>query len=96
MEATDGLDALAKLMEYTPQCILSDLLMPRMGGLELLENLSRKGSRIPVIIVTGNIRESVRQKSLALGAAAVVHKPINPDRLLALIEETLNESGAGT
>ena len=96
VEATDGLHAMAKLMEYAPDCILCDLLMPRMGGLELLENLSKKSIRIPVIIVTANDQESVRQKCLGLGAYAVVNKPANLDRLVALIQETLDKTGAGT
>ena len=62
VEAIDGADGLAKLRGRRPDCILSDLLMPRMGGLELLEALSLKEVTIPVIIVTANLQESVRER----------------------------------
>ncbi|MCH7496373.1 MAG: response regulator [Candidatus Marinimicrobia bacterium] len=96
VEAIDGADGLAKLRGRRPDCILSDLLMPRMGGLELLEALSLKEVTIPVIIVTANLQESVRERCLAAGAVGVVHKPAEAETLLALIDKTVQEpSGEG-
>ena len=91
LEAVDGADGLARLRGRRPDCILLDLLMPRMGGLELLETLSQKEITIPVIIVTGNVQNSVRERCLAAGAVSVVHKPAEAETLLALIDETLRE-----
>ncbi len=72
-EAENGRAGLEKIAARKPDCILTDLLMPDMGGLELLESLREPGAAIPVIIITGNIQESVRQRCLELGAAAVVN-----------------------
>ncbi len=90
-EAADGLAGLAKFKERQPDLILSDLLMPRMGGLELLEALSGEGATVPVIIITSNKQKTVRERCLSLGAVAVIHKPPDEQQLLALIRETLEE-----
>ncbi len=90
-EAADGLAGLAQLEERQPAIILSDLLMPRMGGLELLETLADVGSTIPIIIITSNKQATVRERCLSLGAVAVVHKPPNAEELLTLIGEILEQ-----
>ena len=88
-EAENGRAGLEKIAARKPDCILTDLLMPDMGGLELLESLRELGAAIPVIIITGNIQESVRQRCLELGAAAVVNKPVRQEELLPAIEKAL-------
>ncbi len=88
-EAENGRAGLEKIAARKPDCILTDLLMPDMGGLELLESLREPGAAIPVIIITGNIQESVRQRCLELGAAAVVNKPVRQEELLPAIEKAL-------
>ena len=90
-EAANGLEGLAKLKERPPDIILSDLLMPRMGGLELLESLRNRGSPVPVIIITSNKQEAVRERCLSLGAVAVVHKPPDEREVLTLIGRTLEK-----
>ena len=90
-EAENGRTGLEKIAARKPDCILTDLLMPDMGGLELLESLREPGAAIPVIIITGNIQESVRQRCLELGAAAVVNKPVRQEELLPAIEKALGD-----
>ena len=91
-EAENGRAGLEKIAARKPDCILTDLLMPDMGGLELLESLRELGAAIPVIIITGNIQESVRQRCLELGAAAVVNKPVRQEELLPAIEKALGDA----
>ena len=90
-EAENGRAGLEKIAARKPDCILTDLLMPDMGGLELLESLRELAAAIPVIIITGNIQESVRQRCLELGAAAVVNKPVRQEELLPAIEKALGD-----
>ncbi|UCH63433.1 MAG: response regulator [Fidelibacterota bacterium] len=90
-EAENGRTGLERAATWKPDIILTDLLMPELGGLELLEALREQGFAIPVIIITANIQESVRRRCLELGAAAVVSKPICEDDLLTAMEEALGD-----
>lgn len=95
LEASDGQEGLEKITVHQPDCILTDLLMPTMGGLELLESLHEQGTTIPVIIITSNVQESVRQRCLELGAAGVVSKPIDREGLISAIKEALEGGATG-
>ncbi len=90
LEASNGREAL-ELVQAHPNIdlILSDWVMPVMGGKALVEALQAQGSTIPVIIMTGHPVEDELQ---ALGAqiAAWTLKPIAPDHLYALIEQALS------
>ncbi len=88
-EAGNGRAGLEQVAARKPDCILTDLLMPELGGLELLETLREQGTAIPVIIITANIQESVRRRCLELGAAAVVNKPVRQEELLPALEKAL-------
>ena len=91
-EAENGRAGLTKVAARKPDCILTDLLMPELGGLELLETLREQGTAIPVIIITANIQESVRRRCLELGAAAVVNKPVSQEELFPAIEKALGDT----
>ncbi len=92
VEAADGREGLEKIATHRPACILVDLLMPRMGGLELLETLKEQRSPTPVIIITADIQEAVHQQCLQLGADAVVTKPVDQAQLIPLISKALDRS----
>jgi FixJ family two-component response regulator len=66
-------------------CIITDVEMRQMSGLELLEHLKRNNSTIPVIIITG--KPSVRAEMFYMekGAAGFFRKPIDSDSLLELL-----------
>jgi FixJ family two-component response regulator len=66
-------------------CLILDLHMPRMSGLEVLAELRRRGDRVPVIILTAVSDILLRQRALAGGAFAVLEKPAKFDELLALL-----------
>ncbi|MFB0516887.1 MAG: response regulator [Candidatus Neomarinimicrobiota bacterium] len=94
IEASDGQKGLEQITLHKPDCILTDLLMPNMGGLELLEVLNKQSVRIPVIIVTSNLQEGIRQRCRELGAAAVVDKPIDQEDLITNIQKVLKVNEA--
>ncbi len=91
LEAANGEQALEIAEADPPDCILTDLIMPDMRGMALLEALRKRGSEIPVVVLTADIQERVEAQCLELGAARVLHKPVKPDRL----QETLVEVLAG-
>jgi two-component system, LuxR family, response regulator FixJ len=66
-------------------CLILDLHMPGMSGLEVLEELRSRGDRMPVIIVTARSDAVARHRAAAGGALAVIEKPPSVDELLALV-----------
>ena len=93
-EAVDGQDGLDQFAAAAPDCLVVDLLMPKLGGLELLEELKDQGSQVPVIILVTDIQEAVRQQCLKLGAAAVVTKPVTATALIPAIGRALDQATA--
>ncbi len=86
----DGIAALNLLRRDDPfDLILLDIMLPRLGGLELLAQLRRLPHRqgTPVIMLTAKGNETDRTQAEALGADDFVVKPFSPKRLLARIDE---------
>lgn len=84
VEAVDGVDALEKL-EATPDArlVVCDVNMPRMNGLEFLEQLSARKSAPPVVMLTTEGQPELMQRAKALGAVGWLVKPFKPELLLA-------------
>ena len=76
-----------------PACLILDLRLPGMSGLELLRKLQAAGSVPPTIVLSGEInRDSkARARLLRAGARAVLDKPFDPDQLVQLIAGTLGK-----
>jgi DNA-binding response OmpR family regulator len=83
--ATDGVQALEMIKDKVPDLVIIDLIMPRMDGPRLLKEI-RKFSSVPVIILTAVDAQDVVIKELRAGADDYLHKPFNPDELVARIE----------
>ena len=89
-EARDGLEALEKYDTGTFDLIVTDINMPRMDGLLLVERLrAEKGAKLPIVIVTTRGGEKDRDRGLALGASGYVAKPINGSQLSDLVRSLL-------
>ena len=67
-------------------CIISDLKLPAMSGLELLTELRARGGLLPVIVITAHDAPGVRDEAERKGAAAYLSKPFPGSALLAAIE----------
>lgn len=89
IEAKDGAACLTKARENQPEVVLLDLNMPDMGGLAVLEVLSRERPEIRVVIVTADIQETTRSRCLELGARGFVNKPVDPAALGQVLRELL-------
>jgi two-component system response regulator FixJ len=74
-------------------CVVLDLRMPGMSGLDLLNHLAATGSRIPVIILTAHSDDEVRRRTRQAGAAAHLGKPFNGEALLGAVRKALAEAG---
>jgi FixJ family two-component response regulator len=72
-----------------PECLIVDLQMPEMTGLELQHELLRVGVKIPTIVITAHNGESFRERCRAAGAAACLLKPLDEVTLIAAINTAI-------
>ena len=93
VEAADGMKGLQIASTKTPDLLLLDIIMPGMDGLKILSAIAHLGTRIPVVVITADIQESVYRQCMDLGAFAVVHKPPKEDELLAVVRKALAGGG---
>ena len=93
-EAKNGLEGLEIIVkqQQRPDCILVDILMPEMGGIEFLKTMRQQKFQIPTIVITADIQETTRVECLKLGAMTVIHKLVKPDELRLWINKALNNS----
>ena len=91
--ACDGQDALDKFGGYDPHILLTDMMMPRMDGSELLRRIKATGAAIPAIMITafGNIETAVEAMQ-DLGAFWFLEKPIQPRVLRFLLDRAASQS----
>jgi FixJ family two-component response regulator len=78
---------LGALSEGLPQCLIVDLQMPEMSGLELQQHLSRIGIEIPTIVITAHAEGQARERCECAGAIAFLKKPLQEASLFAAIEK---------
>jgi two-component system, OmpR family, response regulator MprA len=95
--AENGRQALDRLdSEPEPDALVLDVLMPGVDGLEVCRTLRRKGSRLPVLMLTARTQVEDRVEGLDAGADDYVTKPFALEELLARLRALLRRSGNGT
>src|SRR3954453_8372537 len=80
--AREFLDALP---EDTPACLIVDLQMPEMTGLDLQLQLARRGMHIPTIVITAHHETTIEERCACAGAVAYLQKPLHESTLLSAI-----------
>lgn len=90
--AMDGQTGLIKAKEEKPDLIITDLKLPRMGGLEVLERLGKEGIHIPAIVMTFHGTEDTAVRALRLGARDYLIKPFTLEDMQAALERALRSS----
>jgi len=83
---------LAALPSGLPECLILDLHMPEMSGLELLQHLAHRDIQIPTIIITSHGDINVRERSESAGIVAVLSKPWENASLFAAIDDASHRS----
>ena len=76
---------LEDLVSGVPDCLIVDVNMPEMTGIELQRELLNRGIRIPTIVITASNDKSIAARAASLGAAAFFLKPVPRDALMAAI-----------
>jgi len=93
--ASNGEEAIAKIETEAPELIVSDVLMPKMDGRELLRSLRQANNWIPVILLTQVGEAFERAVALEEGADDYINKPFEPHELVARIRAVLRRAKPG-
>lgn len=85
-----GLEFLEANQVNSGGCLVLDLDLPVMSGLQVFEELVARDSGMPVILITGRADKATRERCLGNGAVVVLEKPIRDDHLLEAIGRALS------
>jgi DNA-binding response OmpR family regulator len=93
--ASDGEAALAEVAQFDPALIVLDVLMPKLGGREVLRRLRQDDNWLPVILLTQIGESTERAMALEEGADDYLNKPFDPHELVARIRAVLRRARPG-
>lgn len=85
--ACNGQEALQKIQAAPPDCLLLDMLMPVMDGVQVLEQLETQEMKLPVIVLTADVQEWLKDRCLELGVTTFLNKPVKQDQLRQALEQ---------
>jgi len=83
--ARDGVEGLEKIVAWSPEIVISDMKMPRMDGLELLERIADQPQAVAVIMLTAQGTIDTAVEAMKLGAYDFLSKPVDANRLKAIL-----------
>jgi FixJ family two-component response regulator len=86
-------DFLAAIENQEPDCLVLDVKMPGINGLDLQDRLVAAGSRLPIVFITADESLEARERALRGGAIAFLRKPYDHQSLLEAIWSALRQSG---
>ncbi len=89
LTSTDGREAIDIIKNEQPDVVISDIMMPYMSGLELLEIVKTENKKIPVILISSLDEVEVIQTSVDMGADDFIIKPINMEELSLRLKRIL-------
>jgi len=90
--AEDGREAVERIKEHQPDIIVSDIMMPHLSGLELLEMVRvEMQSDVPVLIISALEREETILEAFRKGANDFIAKPFKPNELILRIKRIIQE-----
>ncbi len=93
-EAADGKECLERIASQQPDLLFLDLVMPELDGFGVLRELKAQGNPLPVIILSADIQQGVKQECLELGAAAFLHKPPLQADVCEILDTIFPSTGA--
>ena len=91
--AEDGLDGLEKVQSWSPSIVITDVKMPRMDGLGLLQEIAHQPQEIAVVLLTGQGSVEVAVNAMKSGAYDFIEKPVNPARLKSVLQNASRQQG---
>jgi two-component system, chemotaxis family, chemotaxis protein CheY len=94
-EASDGQDAIMKCASLNPDLVLLDINMPKMDGLQALEEIHKVSPATMVLMVSADATMGKVREAIQKGAAGFVVKPLNPASVLDRVNKCFKEKGKG-
>jgi two-component system chemotaxis response regulator CheY len=95
VQASDGADGLDKIKRHPDLSLaLCDINMPRMSGLEMLEQVHRDGTKLPIVMLTTEGQPLLIRRAKQAGAKGWIVKPVRPELLLSAINKILGAKRA--
>ncbi len=91
--AGDGMDGLEKATNWGPSIVITDLKMPRMTGMELLQKLAEQPQELAVIMLTAQGSVDAAVSAMKAGAFDFIEKPVNPTRLRSILNNAARLRG---
>lgn len=82
---------LAALEDHRFDCVITDIRMPGMSGIDLIERLREEGIELPVVVLSSVREEQARKHALALGVRAWFTKPVSDEELLTTLGSVIGE-----
>ena len=95
VQAENGVEGMARLHEQKPDLIITDIMMPEMDGLEILQAVRKDYEDLPVIAISGGMRSApinFLPHAKVFGACHVFEKPVPLDVLLKTVQGLIGES----
>ena len=84
--AEDGVEGLEKVESWNPGIVITDLKMPRMDGMELLQQIAAQPQAVAVILLTAQGSVDAAVSAMKIGAFDFIEKPVNPTRLRNILQ----------
>ena len=95
VSSTEFVGLIEALPSFQPDCVMLDVQMPGLNGLEVQTRIRRARGKIPVIFITAHDDRAVRTQALAGGAVAFLCKPFNDALLIRTLEAALGHDETG-
>jgi CheY-like chemotaxis protein len=87
--ANNGREALEKIQANPPDCLLLDMLMPEIDGIQVLETLQSQRMKLRIIVLTADVQEWLKTRCLELGATTFLNKPVKQEQLQKALQDIL-------
>jgi FixJ family two-component response regulator len=89
------IEHIGTMPSFRPDCVVLDVQMPGMNGLEVQDLLIRGEHPLPIIFITAHDEMGVRERALQAGAVAFLHKPFNDELLIKTLNEAIKRGAGG-
>ncbi|MDG5814558.1 response regulator [Chitinispirillales bacterium ANBcel5] len=93
--AENGTQALEKCKKEKPDCLLLDLLMPDIDGLDVFKQLKQEDFDVPVLILTADIQSTTQERCFKEGIFGFLQKPPKEENVLFMVEKALKSKTEG-
>ena len=89
--ANNGEEGLEKYLENSYDIVITDILMPKMDGLEFIRHIREKNKKQEIIVISANTDSENLTKSIQLEVTGYIIKPINIDRTMNVLEQSVDK-----